>query len=83
MRHDGSYRHPKKVDGPSNKDWRNGRGILENIIASSTGAAKAVGVVISELNKKLTGMSFRVPATRPPASACATCWCVSTWRCKR
>jgi glyceraldehyde 3-phosphate dehydrogenase len=53
----------KTVDGPSMKDWRGGRGILENMIPSSTGAAKAVGVVLPELNGKLTGMAFRVPTS--------------------
>jgi glyceraldehyde 3-phosphate dehydrogenase len=53
----------KTVDSPSNKDWRGGRGILENIIPSSTGAAKAVGVVLPELKGKLTGMAFRVPTS--------------------
>jgi glyceraldehyde 3-phosphate dehydrogenase len=51
------------VDGPSKKDWRGGRAILENIIPSSTGAAKAVGKVMPELDGKLTGMSFRVPTS--------------------
>src|SRR3569623_1325733 len=53
----------KTVDGPSAKDWRGGRGILENIIPSSTDTAKAVGVVLPELNGKLTGMGFRVPTS--------------------
>ena len=53
----------KTVDSPSNKDWRGGRGILENIIPSSTGAAKAVSIVIPEIQGKLTGMAFRVPSS--------------------
>ena len=62
----------KTVDGPSKKDWRGGRGILENIIPSSTGAAKAVGKVLPELNGKLTGMSLRVP-TSDVSSVDLTC----------
>ena len=50
------------VDGPDKKDWRGGRRVFENIIPSSTGSAKAVGKVIPSLNKKLTGMAFRVPS---------------------
>ena len=53
----------KTVDGPSAKDWRGGRGLLENIIPSSTGAAKAVGKVLPQLNGKWTGMAFRIPTS--------------------
>jgi len=61
----------KTVDGPSSKDWRGGRTAATNIIPSSTGAAKAVGKVIPELNGKLTGMAFRVPV--PDVSVDLTC----------
>ena len=77
------------VDGPSKKDWRGGRGSAYNIIPSGTGAAKAVGKVIPELNGKLTGMSFRVP-TADVSVVDLTCrldasvsyvhrWCLAAW----
>ena len=63
----------KTVDGPSGKDWRGGRGAGQNIIPSSTGAAKAVGKVIPSLNGKLTGMAFRVPTPGMPFRLLKNC----------
>ena len=68
MRHDSSVVSTQKtVDGPSKKDWKGGRSAAINIIPSTTGAAKAVGLVCPEVKGKLTGMSFRVPT---PTSSC-------------